>query len=299
MTFAHTIDRVAEMTRASRARLERFRLPLFLAALAFFLGGAALSAASLDLQSQPIELVPLLLLLVGLVPITLLYGAFGIQLLAASARLSIPIGRAYRVATYATLAEALPVPGGAIVRTGALVGAGAKVGEGTTLVIGTAALWIALAAAGAGVAIVGHDQAVGLAVGSAGAAATAMLTVWLWRVAGPRIAGLTVLHRMCGLMLFAVRLWLSFAALSFVVPIGDMLPFAFASIAGSAASIAPAGLGVGEALAALLSDLVAVPAAVAFLAVGLNRIGGLGATALVALILELAHGRGQKPREAA
>jgi len=292
-------EQLVEQGRSWQRRLQPYRLPLFLAALAVFLGGAVVSAASLDWQSQTIAVVPLLLLLVVLVPVTLLYGAFGLQLLATSARLSIPIGRAYRVATYATLAEALPVPGGAIVRTGALVGAGAKLGEGTALVIGTAALWIALAAAGAGLAIVGNDQAIGLAVGIAGGAATAALTAWLWRVAGPRIAVLTLLHRLCGLMLFALRLWLSFAALSFAVPIGSMLPFAFASIAGSAASIAPAGLGIGEALAALLSDSVAVPAAAAFLAVGLNRIGGLGATALVALALELADGKRQKPQEAA
>ena len=58
---------------------------------------------------------------------------------------------------------------------------------------------------------------------------------------------------------------------------------AFATIAGSAAAIAPAGLGVSEILSAALAPIVSVGPATAFLAVALNRIIGLSVTALSVL----------------
>jgi hypothetical protein len=136
-----------------------------------------------------------------------------------------------------------------------------------------------------------HGTSVGWLLTVASGAVAAAICAWLWHRAGLQLALLVLLHRLFGLVLFAARLMLSFVALSLSVPLLDTLPFAFASIAGSASSIAPAGLGVGEAMAGMIAHSVAVAPAAAFLAVAINRIGGLAATAVVASILELASPR--------
>ena len=91
-----------------------------------------------------------------------------------------------------------------------------------------------------------------------------------------------LIHRLSGLALIALRLYLAFGVLSVAVPFAQTMPFVLATIAGSAAAIAPAGLGISEALAALAATAMAVSPAAAFLAVGLDRIVHLLLSAAIA-----------------
>lgn len=264
------------------ANRRRFAVPLTVAALLLFIGGGWYSAAMFHDAGMKIDTAAFLVVL-ALAPVSVLYAGLGLLLMARAAQTRIPLGKATVIASYATLAEVLPLPGGAIVRAGALTAGGASLRKSAMLTFVLAGLWISLAAAGSGLALSGHDSPVASLMLLTGGVGAIFCGALLWRQAGIAIASLTVLHRFSGIALIALRLKLTFHALGVVVALGDTLPFAMANIAGSAASIAPSGLGISEVLAALVAGSVKVVPAAAFLAVGIDRMVCLGASAVAAM----------------
>ena len=249
----------------------RLRKPLLLAALALFVAGTLWATAHLGISADRIDGVTFLMLL-SLSPASLAYSGIGMQLMARAAGVSIPFGKSIVISAMAILAEMLPLPGGAVVRTGALMKAGVGLGKGSALVLLAAILWIALGALGAGLAVIRLNAAAGWALVSIGTAGSVIATACLGRLSGWRLACLMLVHRLSGIALIALRLYLAFGVLGIVFPFVQTMPFVLATMAGSAAAIAPAGLGVSEALAALAATAMAVSPAAAFLAVGLDRV---------------------------
>lgn len=259
------------------------RLLATLAAL-LYIGGAAWSFRNLGISPWHLKPLPLLVLAFLLVPLSQSYGATGMVLLARAAGLPMRWGTALRTNSYAQLAEVLPLPGGAIVRAGALVGVGASKRGSALLVTAGAVLWISVATVAAGAVLANRGNAAGLALLAGGTAVTAATTGWLLLRSDWRTALALLAHRTAGLFLTAIRLFLCFSAVGVAMHPAETLPFALAIIAGSASSIAPAGLGVSEAMAALIAGTMATAPAAAFLAVALNRFVGLVMTACFVLI---------------
>lgn len=267
-------------------RLRIYRLPLIIGATLLFCGGAYYSFLSLGLSPARLDRGSLALLACLMLP-SLFYGGLGLSLLAWSAGLSIPIGKATTTAAYASLSEILPVPGGAIIRASALMKAGGSLPRSSALVLLTAILWIALAMTGAGLALLQKDFRLAIPMFCIGALSTALIFGWLWVTASATIAIYTLLHRSAGIALMALRLQFSFAILHTSIDLWETTPFALASIMGSASSIAPAGLGVSESLAALAATVSAFPPGIAFLAVGIDRLTYLLVCGCIALLAQL------------
>ncbi len=274
-----------------RTRLARWRLPLLLAGAGLFAAGAWLSFRSLGLSFGELQTGPMLAQAL-LAPLSLLYAGIGMHLLARSAGISMPLGKATALSSWATLAEILPLPGGAMVRAGALVAEGTGLGRSSALVLANAVLWISLAALGCGVVLLGHGHGMASVLALGGAAGSTACFVWLARTSGLMLAAQTTAHRLSGMALIAVRLQLAFLVMGVSVPLFDTFPFALANIAGSAASIAPAGLGISEALAATAAGTVDIASAAAFLAVGLDRLVCLAASAI--LVLAVSQSRSKR-----
>ncbi len=261
---------------------------LFLvAAAALFVVGLVWSFSELRLQHTELHLAPALVLLFLFGPISVIYGALGLWLLGFAAGVPLAIAKALRVDAYAQLAEALPVPGGAIVRTGALMTAGGRALESSALVIASAVLWVAVAAAATGAAVLSIAPWPGAALLSGGIATAAPAALWLASKGGWRLMALTLVHRSAGLLINALRLQCAFAILAVAIPLPRCMPFALATIAGSAASIAPAGVGISETLSAVIASSLGVAAAAGFLAVALNRLLALLAAGIMVLACEL------------
>ncbi len=106
------------------------------------------------------------------------------------------------------------------------------------------------------------------------------------RLGGIANMALTLLHRTAGLGLAALRLWLSFAVVGAALPLTETFPYVLAAIAGSASSLVPGGLGVSEALGALMASAVHSAPQAAFLAVAVNRVTQFLGAALFAPVLE-------------
>lgn len=282
ITTGNTIDRLTRLRIRAQAGLKAFYGPLLLLAALLFLFGGWYSFRQLDVTPDKLRLVPLALL-IATGPATLLYSGVGLYLMSRSVGTTMTLPRAIALSTYANLAEALPLPGGAIVRTGALVASGAGLKTSSVLVVLSAVLWIAIACFGCGLALAGHGHPAAIPLSAIGLCGSGIATAWLVATAGWRNAMLTLGLRVLGMAFVGARLHLAFLVLGQVLPLADALPFALANVAGSAASIAPAGLGISELLAAGVASTVAVAPAAAFLAVGIDRLVALAASGLYAL----------------
>lgn len=274
---------MAALARA-RAAVHRHRGSFLAFALLLFVGGAAWSASKLQLGTTQLNIWPAVILFCVMTPLGLLYGAAGLLQLASIGGHRISFFDAWRSAGYAQLAEALPLPGGAIVRSAALVQAGSTVGRSVVLVGAAAVLWVALSASVAGLVLYQWDPLLGGSMATFAMLVTIGVVQWIARQAGLRIAAGVLVHRLIGLVLMSARMFLAFLVIGEVLQLSTTFYFAFSNIAGSAAAIAPAGLGIGEAIAAAMATLVEIPPEVAFLAVAINRIISITSCGIVVAI---------------
>lgn len=270
-----------QLERLKQSR-QRWQRPLVLLALAAVVAGCALSLDHLDLQWSDVRLFPLLLMAAIVVPFSIAYSAINMMLMGHSAKAPIAFGLGVKVSVFAQIAEMLPIPGGALVRGAALVRAGSSTGRSAELVIAFALLWIACGAAGAGVALAGIGWPA-LTLGMSGTVSAFAIFGWLSVRYGLTVAAAALVSRLFGVALVAWRFILAFSVLGVSMPWVASMSFAFATILGSAASLVPAGLGVGEGLSALIAQPVGVTAAAAFLAAALSRFVGLAVNVLLAL----------------
>lgn len=276
-------DLLAAKLQPAIARLKdqraRLRVPLLVLALAIFIGGAALSIDRLSLRPSDLVATPLLLLALGVVPLAIAYSSVNMMLMGKAVGAPIGFVEGLRVSVFAQVAELLPIPGGAIVRTAALMNRGAGTLRSTGVVLAFALLWVSVAAVGGGMALLGTGFA-GQALLVSGVAGAVAICWWLTARFGWRIALPALILRVLGIALVSVRTVLAFAAIGLALSWSDSLAFAFGIILGSAASIVPAGLGIGEGISALLAVPLAVAPEAAFLAVGLARLVGFAGNML-------------------
>lgn len=295
MSLRDLLARIDPLLQMPRRLLARWRGPIVGAALVLFLAGTVWSFLGLGLSLTQIDLFALAALTVGMGFVTLAYSAASLVLLARTAGATLGFGEALKASARAQIAEALPLPGGAIVRTATLVNAGVPAARSAALVVGTAFLWIALAALAAGAILVPRAPLAGWGLLCGGAAVAAAALAHVARLGGPANAALTLLQRVMGLGLAAVRLWLSFAVIGAAAGLFDTFPYVLAAIAGSASSVVPGGLGISEALGALMASAVHDSAQSAFLAVAVNRITQFLGAAIFAPFLEFGASRTRFP----
>ncbi len=255
--------------------VKRYRHPLTIPFALLFVIGLLYSGRQFGIKLDSLHIVPALLLFFVLAPMGLLYGAVGLKLLSNITATSIKLRDAWKIEGYAQLADALPLPGGPLVRTSALMQSGARFGKSAIVVTATGVMWIAIAAIGAGIALFAKAQMAAYALIVPGVAVFIAIMGWIVFEAGIKAAGLLLFHRLAGVALVSLRMIASFAIVGQFIAVDQAALFSFANIAGSAVVVAPAGLGVSEMIGSALSKLVAVDPAATFLAIGIGRIVGL------------------------
>jgi uncharacterized membrane protein YbhN (UPF0104 family) len=85
----------------------------------------------------------------------------------------------------------------------------------------------------------------------------------------------------------ALRLFLVAAALRFDVSFGQSTALVIAAVSAAAVGFLPAGLGVREGIAALLSPIVGIPAAIGVVITAVERVVGLVVLSVFAGIVTL------------
>lgn len=291
----HGADQLSE-TASGRPLWQR--LLLIVAAIGFAAGVYLSIRAKPDLI-EDLNYRPLLLLALIAVPVTVMLNAEEFRL---SGRL---VGRdfsrlsALEVTIVASVANMLPIPGGTMVRIAALKSQGASLKDGTMATLLVSFLWVALAFLYSGLWLMvpgtGASRMLGGAFCLFGGMVLVATVVVALRLPGSRdtILHLTVIK--FGLVLIdSTRIYLCLLILGVDGSFIQASVLSVSSVVGAAVSIVPAGLGIREAVAALLAPWIALDAASGYLSTSLNRIVGLAVLTPISVYLGLRAKSGSK-----
>jgi uncharacterized membrane protein YbhN (UPF0104 family) len=281
--------------RAGTARLKRRRLGLA-AGLLLFVGGVVVSLSRLpDVHREPRWELLALVALVG-VPLTLAFNAAEYQVAAAVVGHRVPFISALRVGTLAAAANLLPIPGAVLVRANAIRRLGASyrrialsAGVTTVAFIGAPCLVASLLLAASGeiaftvILAAAGVLLLGLALG--------VLTVERGFREGGRILLAAEARAVGALLVKAGRLYLVLLAFHYDAGARQALTLAIGAVIGTALGFFPAGLGAAEALAAALSPLVGISAAVGFVANAIDRVISMIGLAIACSVIFLVERR--------
>lgn len=250
---------------------------------ALLIAGAVYSVRRLDIAWSDIDAAPLLVNLCLVQPAIVALAAITLRLSGLAVGADIALMPAARAVGYATFAEILPLPGGALVRGAALVRAGAAMRRAAGIVTVTALLSLALIVLVAALALVvlGTPEAWPLVI--AGFAGTAVLAWRIHRSAGLALTAGIVAVRLATLAAGGISVFLALGALGAPAPLPDAFVVSVSGTLGSVVTVVPAGLGIGEGIAAALATLTSIAPAAAFLALALHRTLALLASLVAAL----------------
>jgi len=277
------------LSRLLTAR-RRKNSPLLLAfALALFVTFTVIAFRALPPIERPIRWE--LIFVAGLifVPLSTALNALEYRVMAHFADHHPPALEIVQVSVLGTAANLLPVPGAVVVRLANLHKGGVKVGRALNLTAIIGLTWVGSACVLGGIAnMFGHPR-----FGSAALAlGISLLTVSLILLArtlepGTRLAGsVELLAIEAGFVtVSAMRLFLVAAALRFDVSFGQSTALVIAAVSAAAVGFLPAGLGVREGIAAILSPIVGLPAAVGLVITAVERVVGLVVLSLFASIV--------------
>jgi uncharacterized membrane protein YbhN (UPF0104 family) len=222
-----------------------------------------------------------LILVAGLlvVPMITVLNALEFRLMAHLAEHHPPMLEILQVTILGSAANLLPVPGAVVVRLANLRKAGVRVTRGLNLTAIIGLTWVGAACVLGGIAeSFSHLDfaliALGIGVGLLGVA-IGMLSRSLDR--GDRFAGAVELLAIEGafVLMQAFRLFLIASALRFNVSYAQSTTLVIAAVSAAAIGFLPAGLGAREAIAALLSPIVGIQAAVGLVITAVDRIVNL------------------------
>jgi uncharacterized membrane protein YbhN (UPF0104 family) len=274
------------------------------AALVLFVGGSILGVLSLpEVEQKPRWELLAVVGLVG-VPLTFALNAAEYQVTAAILGYRVPFVPALRVGILATAANLLPIPGALLVRGHAIRKLGAPYRK---IALSTGAVGICFVGTtcviAGGVLVASGELALGGVLVGAGllllALALALLVaergsrdgVRLLFAAGARATGAIVVK--------AGRLYLILLAFGYEAGATQALTLTLAAVIATALGFFPGGLGAAEGLAAALSPLVGLSAAVGFVASAVDRlisIFGLSVIAGGVLLFDRRRNRGSSSR---
>lgn len=211
-------------------------------------------------------------------PSTLVLNAVQYRTMAAALDHRIGVRSAMRVSIVATLVNYLPIPapGGIAVRTAALAKRGSTLRSAISINAITGLLWAGLAGVVAGLALLAEPD---LAARGGVTAAVGVVLVLVSGVLVRRIGTqwrriyVEMLLTQAALVLTSgVRVWLSLAAIGQSESLGAALAISGSTVIAALVGIAPAGLGLREAIAGGLAAAVAVPVAAAVAASAVDRV---------------------------
>ncbi len=283
--------------RLARPADPRLRRAVLAAVLLVFLGGALWSVRALSLEPRSLRWLPLAVVGLALVPLTALLNALEFKVSGLVLGQRVPLGEALRVVLAATAANLLPLPGAAIVRIGKLSGMGAKASGAVASTMSMGFVWLGIAAAIAGGALLWLRSTPAALLFLAGAAASGAAAAALVRREVPEggrrrrlllmAAGVESLFVLLG----ALRIHLVLLGLGAAVTPAMALVLNVSGALASTVGVFPGGLGLREGIAAALAPLVGLQPAHGFLSGALNRILGLAGSALLVAGLLLVPGR--------
>ncbi len=249
--------------------------------------GVWFAIAKLPKLAHPVR-PALLVAAVGLAVLSFLNN--GIEYWWISRRVGIDIGplTATRVSIKATAANALPIPGAALVKFEELHRSGARARRSVALITGATVMVIGISFAFTGilafVANVENARGVALIVFAAGASAMGLAGFLVWKAGGRSFGsiGVVALIETGSVALAGFRMVLIIAGLGYHVSLTQAFAVSLAGQISVVMGITPGGLGVREGLAAIFGRLTGQLASVSLVGSAIDRALTYVALALLA-----------------
>jgi uncharacterized membrane protein YbhN (UPF0104 family) len=266
------------------------------AALVLFVGGFILGVLNLpDVETEPRWELLAVVAFLG-VPATLALNAAEYQVTAAIAGYRVPFLPALRVGVLATAANLLPLPGAVLVKAHAIRKLGGSYGKIARSTGAVAVCFLGTTGVMAGAVLLGAGKlAVGGILTAAGilllALALALLASESGAQLGSRFLVAAVARAAGAIAVKAARLYLILVAFGYEAGATQAFTLTLAAVLATALGFFPAGLGVAEALAAALSPLVGLSAAVGFVASAVDRLISIVALAVISGVVLLVDRR--------
>lgn len=271
----------------------RWRGALLLVAAAVFVGGTVWSWVRLDVDLATVRWWPLVVVALVLVPATVAVNVAELVALGRIVGVRLLLRDGVKVVVLATAANFLPLPGAAAVRIHALATRGARLGAATGVNLVAAVAWVAVALVVAGVAGATVVPVAGTLLLAGGLGLLGLSWLLLRRFGpAPGAVGALLAVEVATVAGHALRLGLVLVALRQAASVAQVLVLGTSGPLAAAAGIFPSGLGLAEALAAALAELVALAPAAGFVATAVNRVLGVAVTAPLALALGVDELRG-------
>jgi len=264
---------------------------LLIFAVVLFVGFTLVAFRALPPIEQPIRWE--LILIAGLVcvPVITALNALEYRAMAHFADHHPPALEIIQVSIMGSAANLLPIPGAVVVRLANLHKGGVKVTRGLNLTAIIGITWVGSACVLGGAAqLLSHPDFGGAAL----ALGISLMTVSLILLSrtlppGTRARGAVELVAIeAGFVTMqALRLFLVAAALRFDVSFAQATALVIAAVSAAAIGFLPAGLGVREGIAAILSPIVGIPAAVGLVITAVDRVINLVVLSVFAGIVTL------------
>jgi uncharacterized membrane protein YbhN (UPF0104 family) len=262
----------------------------FLTGLTILGVGVALSLRTLPDLLQRLHPLPYAVLLLVGVPATVALNTYEYQLITAMGGRRVRWVVALEISIVTSIANMLPIPGGAMARAVAMKSEGISLGLAALLIVALLVSWAGAAFLYSGFWVLGFGHLVTgwsfIVLGFA-LLLTSVVLLASRRVAWRLIAASLVL-RGFGLVLEAIRMMLAAASIGLPLQFSQASVFSTGSVIGSAISILPGGMGVAESVMAILSPLAGLPSGVGFVIGVANRlavvVGLLWLLAVIALM---------------
>jgi hypothetical protein len=234
-----------------------------------------------------------LILLTGLVcvPISTALNALEYRVMAHFADHHPPALEIVQVSVLGTAANLLPVPGAVVVRLANLRKGGVRMTRALNLTAVIGLTWVGSACILGGIVNLPGHPGFGSVALAAGVSLMTVSLIMLVRTLAPgtRLAGSIelVAIEIGFAAIGAVRLFLVGTALRFDVSFGQATALVIASVTAAAIGFLPSGLGVREGIAAILSPIVGMPAAVGLVITAVERVIGLVVLSVFAGVVTL------------
>ena len=268
---------------------------LLVFALALFIVFTVVAFRALPPIERPVRWE--LILVAGLVCVPVITGlnALEYRAMAHFADHHPPALEIVQVSIMGSAANLLPVPGAVVVRLANLHKAGVRVTRGLNLTAIIGITWVGSACVLGGVAQLWSHPGFGSVALALGIALMTVSLILLSRTLEPgtRLRGALelVAIEVAFVTMQALRLFLVAAALRFDVSFDQATVLVIAAVSAAAIGFLPAGLGAREGIAAILSPIVGIPAAVGLVITAVDRVINLVVLSVFAGIVTIATRR--------
>lgn len=221
-------------------------------------------------------------------PLTVALNTAEFKMIASSAGADVGWLRACGTSVVASLANLLPVPGAAVVRTTALVREGVPVGRSAEANLLAAMVWVSATALLAGVALAFESHtsmATGFVLIAVAAVALPVLGLRVRRTSSSAIAAGLIAVEVLTAVLSSVRILLGFRFLRLSIGFGSALVISTSQVLAALIGFAPGGLGLRELLSGVLASMVNADSSNAVAATVVDRVASQAGMILVLLVL--------------